>query len=161
MTQSIIQKMFGNISINVLVTCSNLSLIVFMYYYNVSIMNNMLTLIPMCASMIYHISEVKHGLPGIYPLNKCSNELIWLDRISAVSACVYGAYTLYQTGNIDYTMCAIGLFGLVCLGVSEYDVVYMKLINNKLKIHVNKDVFLVSHSLWHISAFYLLAKILS
>jgi hypothetical protein len=47
------------------------------------------------ASTLMHLSETKHGLPGIYPFNIYSNEFLWYDRIMAYSVVLFGLWN-YQ-----------------------------------------------------------------
>jgi len=141
---------------NIIVTLSNFSFIGYLHYFKVT-NAHILTYIPMIASILYHAAERKHGLPGIYPLNQYCNELIWFDRIAAAGVSVYAANRYITHGDITEFI-SYGIIGLMCLGISEYDII-AKLFGIKLKMNIY--VFTVFHSIWHNIAFWLLAKALS
>lgn len=69
----------------------------------------------MTASFFYHLAETKHGLPGIAPLNKFSQELLWWDQIAALSAILYFLPRILA----DYWALRQGLVGLALMMISN------------------------------------------
>lgn len=74
--------------INTIVSTSNLYALYF-------IKQQPYIIIPMIASILMHLSERKHNLPGIYPFNLYSTQFLWLDRIIAVSSGLYIIRNIY------------------------------------------------------------------
>jgi hypothetical protein len=143
------------IFINLIVTASNFVFPIFCKMQGVS--PPLLAYVPMLASALYHISERKHGLPGVAPFNAYSNELIWADRVGAFAS---GAFVLYKTGlSPSPVNLAVAAGGFACLTVSEHDIIFQKL--GWGHFHVNKWLFAVTHTVWHTCAFYLLASALA
>ena len=113
------------------------------------------------ASILMHLSEKKHKLPGVFPFNKYSSLFLWYDRIMAQLATSYILYNLYSdyihfngsysvgsffsyligNNNLASKILSRGLIGLFFLWISE-------------NVHsIGKYGFMVSHSLWHFFAF--------
>jgi hypothetical protein len=104
---------------------------------------------PMIASFIYHLSETKHGLVGLYPLNKYSLQLLWIDRFFAFAS---GAVILYRLFNGKHSL-SNGFLSLLAMGsislfISEKDLIFPG--------YVSKTEFMISHSFWHYCAFEML-----
>lgn len=107
---------------------------------------------PMIASFLYHLSERKHNLPGIYPLNLYHHELLNLDRFCAVMSAWYVGVNMCIIPNLQKPpLISLGLFGLTCLMISERDVIFPKLKISRLE-------YTFSHVTWHMIAFYMLSS---
>ncbi len=101
----------------------------------------------MIASMLMHISERKHKLPGVL-FRDWSWQFLQLDRAISVAASLYLGWTMY---NLIFEMgcvpagisAAIVIFanGVLWLWFSEHD--------------VSQLLFCIWHTLWHLNAFYL------
>lgn len=97
-------------------------------------------------SMLMHMSETKHSLPGLPWFRKHSRLFLWLDRMAAHAAFAIVLYTVWKrslyfnTNALKYI--GIGLFGLILVGISE----------SKLT-HKRTWLFVVTHSMWHVLAF--------
>jgi hypothetical protein len=144
---------------NLIVSLTNFSCLYFIGNYKMSLVQKFLIYSPMITSVIYHLVETKHNLPGIPFLNKYANELLMIDRFFAVIS--FGVVVKYLiNSNINRKrriyMSTAGLIGLMCLFVSDRDIVYEKL-DIYTDFKVPKYQFLIFHSLWHIYAFRLLA----
>lgn len=132
--------------INIIVALSNLyGLRIFTLNLSIYEMIFMGTL--MIASILMHLSEVKHDLPGIYPFDKLSNEFLWFDRIMANLALVFILYKIYQNPMLFDDIINEGLIGLFLVVVSE-------------RINIGKIGFMITHSAWHVIAFDIIYKIL-
>jgi len=84
------------------------------------------------ASFMMHLSETKHGLPGIIGH---SNIFLWADRAVAVGSIIYA---------LNYTISRpITLIGLVCMSISEYR-------------RTPLPVFIMFHTIWHCCIYYIL-----
>lgn len=117
--------------INTIVASSNLVAIGALYQYEYFSKPWWIILSAMIASFLMHISETKHNLPGVW-LVQYSNQLLWIDRLTAVST---GLYILpYLTKSTFIT----GVIGLTCNVISE---------------HVSGYLFVLFHVIWHILAF--------
>jgi hypothetical protein len=133
--------------VNILVALSN-----FIGFY---FSNSILICFPIFASFLYHLAEIKHELPGIYPLNKYSGILLNIDRLFAIIG------FLIVLKNFDKINLKLGIFGLLCLMISERDVIYTNLTGNYLKMFkVSHFDFLIFHCIWHVVAYYILASVL-
>ena len=98
------------------------------------------------SSILMHLSERKHSLPGIYPFNKYSNLFLWFDRIMAILGLSY--VMLNMNNNLFRDVVFEGLCGLALLGISE----------NFNKI--GKIGFLITHSFWHVIAYDVIYKVI-
>lgn len=108
-----------------------------------------LTLLPMTASFIYHLAETKHNLPGVYPLNTYSYQLLNLDRLFAVlSGGLVVCILLKNPKLITLKLLSLGLVGVTSLLYSERDKIP--------GLTIRPFSFLISHTVWHITAFYIL-----
>src|SRR5438128_9707247 len=120
--------------INILVACSNfIALYYFRDYY---------ILCPMFASFLYHLAETKHNLPGIYPFNLYTWELLQIDRFFAILS---GIKILYYKIPTDYL--PVGILALCVLMYSERDTIYYNLTGKRIKIP--KLDYMISHIMWH------------
>jgi hypothetical protein len=101
----------------------------------------------MFASIIYHMSETRHGLPGIF-LKKHSEKLLLIDRIFAVIAMIYGLYLLYMNKNIYLPVIILKIIIAISAGcLSEI---------------FGKDpvLYTMFHSIWHCIVFLILGDII-
>jgi hypothetical protein len=127
-------------------------IISFLNFIGLYFSNSVLMYFPIFASFLYHLAEIKHTLPGIYPLNKYSNFLLNIDRFFAIIG------FLMVLNKIDLKL---GIFGILCLMISERDVIYTNLTGNYLDtFKVTYFDFLIFHCIWHIVAYYILASVL-
>lgn len=89
-------------------------------------------------SFLYHLSEQKHGLPGIYPFNLVTWKLLWIDRIGAISAII----SVFIYGNNYIEIIKYGSLALLILFISE-------------KLCPNPWPFVPIHVIWHMMAFHI------
>jgi hypothetical protein len=102
-------------------------------------------LAPMTASFLYHLAETKHGLPGVFFLNRFTLQLLVLDRAMAILSALYLCTVLIDQGRV-HLFCVpkvliTGTVALLCLAISE----------------LADRWFAVFHILWHVLAFDTLA----
>ena len=147
--------------INFIVALTNLTGLYYIVYKKLTMIQILIISCPMCASLIYHLAETKHNLLGLYPINKYSSQLLWIDRFFAVcSVCIVLLYLIKNHNNLNQIVknIIIGILGLLCLLISERDIIY-----KKMDIYhdyvMNQYEYLFFHSLWHIFAFVLLGSI--
>ena len=146
--------MFARLSalhVNYAVASSNLAAVAFVW--NVRSAWKWAVALPVLASVLYHLAEVKHGLPGVSPLNKHARALLWLDRLFAVaSAAVVLLSCVSRPAQTlgDAWFLAAGSVGPACLLWSERDVAFTKWKLAPLE-------YLLTHAVWHAAAFYCLA----
>jgi len=142
--------------INLIVGSTNLVGLYYILCYKTNLHQSLQIIFPMCASILYHLADTNHGLDGLYPLNIYSNQLLFVDRFFAIISgitCLYKlAYIKNPTQTNVFTYGLVGLVGLVCLIISERDMVSQG-------FTVGKYEFLFFHSLWHIIAFNILCLI--
>jgi hypothetical protein len=96
----------------------------------------------MVVSFLMHMSERKHGLPGIMPFCLLERQFLWIDRIVG---CILGA-SLVLNNYDNAWFWSVGIFGLICMTISE---------NTKR----GPVWFAAWHCAWHASVFYILAYI--
>lgn len=142
---------------NILVSLSNFSFI-----YFISIMNkenfSYFLYLPMIASFIYHLAETKNNLPGIPYINKYSNFLLNIDRICAVFAGTFILNQIYYNQKLLTLNIIINIIiGFLGLAYSEKDTIAKKLLNNN-KVDISHFEFTISHIIWHVCAFKILAS---
>lgn len=113
-------------------------------------------------SAIYHLAETKHSLFGVYPFNKYSNILLNIDRLVAIISFGCVMRKAYINPNVlSPTIITTGLFGVGCMLWSERDQMQCMFKQPKWYLRVNKVDFMISHTIWHCTAFYVMAHILS
>lgn len=135
---------------NLVVTLSNLYGILPIYhapgYYRLW-MGGLVT-----ASVLMHLSETKHGLPGIYPFNIYSNSFLLLDRLMAYTPIIYLGYQLLTRENpqpiYDLILSPVAIVGAISVLMSE-------------GLHLGKPFFAITHSIWHICAYHLCYQFLT
>jgi hypothetical protein len=134
--------------VNIILASSNLTAIFFIDRHTNEIVGTMIYIFTMFCSILMHLSEVKHGLPGIHPFNRQSTELSYLDRIWLIVSISYGFIKLWYCGIICFhiTKHYFGI-ALVCLFLSEN----IEPTKNKI---FNLMFFCITRSLWHILGFY-------
>lgn len=67
------------------------------------------------ASFLMHLSERKHDLPGIYPLNQYANVFLNLDRIMAMIGIVYMLSFFWYRMDVII----LGVIGLLFMTISK------------------------------------------
>jgi hypothetical protein len=139
---------------NIINTLTNIEGLYIVFFLNLPFGLKMAVLITTVSSMLMHISETKHHLPGISPFNEYSNHFLDLDRITSKLALLYGLYLCYYNSHkINIIWIIIMLFGCICLFLSE------QIYNLDTWDHTFK--FIVLHSIWHIIAFKIMSVVLS
>lgn len=131
--------------VNILVAYSNFPALAFAEY-------NHYALFPIIASFLYHLSETNHSLQGIPILNEYSSELLIIDRFFACVSITYVLLKLTRNYKIGCKFYAAATLGLVCLLYSEKTYINLK---------ISKLEYLITHSTWHLCAFYCLLTILN
>ena len=102
--------------VNIFTALTNLSAYYYLYTYNKS--GNYIFNFTIFISFLYHLSETKHNLPGIYPFKKYTNVFLNLDRILSI----YGLYiVVINIYKLHLYTIGIGFLGLIFLGISEYN----------------------------------------
>jgi hypothetical protein len=105
-----------------------------------SLTDKLFTLVCLCASVLMHLSERKHTLRGIYPFNNHTYSLLWIDRIVSYLAVIY----LLYYGKIDSHSICVAAIGILMMWLGEFRYKY------------DPFYYTYVHSVWHISAFYLI-----
>ena len=155
----IISNAMDVILINYIVASTNLIALYYVLYYKMNMYQIIQIILPVCASFIYHLSETKRGLVGLYPINKYSELLLYIDRFFAILSFITCLYKV-RNNNIDKQLyLTYGIIGLSALIISERDIIYDN-INLYHNFIVNKYEFLCFHSLWHIIAFNMLCSLI-
>lgn len=98
-------------------------------------------------STLMHVSETKHGLPGLC-LTKWSRLLLNLDRASSVCTILYLIYTLWSYDMLYSRVIGEGISILIFNALSE-----------NLFIH-NWLWYSLMHGIWHVLAFDFLGRLL-
>jgi hypothetical protein len=99
----------------------------------------------MYASIIYHLSETKHNMNSLILTNNTSVTLN-IDRLFAFCSM---ALILFNLKNkLNKKMLIIGTIGLISMMISESQHVIT------LPMFIEKPLYLVTHSIWHICAFH-------
>lgn len=118
--------------VNVLVTLSNIIGVIGIFYC--SGLKQLVLILSVVGSILMHLSEQKHGLPGIYPFNVYSKELLWLDRIGAYIAAIYA---LFFIANVTGTILIMICFAALCIFIAE------------VVISTQWIYYIIFHSIWH------------
>jgi hypothetical protein len=124
------------ILINIIVTLSNLAAIPAIIQAT-SYPDRAISIFVMVASMLMHISERKHKLPGIPPFNKWSYQLEMVDKSAAWIA---GAYFIYNNVPLLISNYPLVIFGLLMITLAE-------------RVAAGYMFFMVTHLLWHFSVY--------
>jgi hypothetical protein len=87
--------------INIIVTLSNIFglLPIYTALNKSNHIGLIISLLAVLGSIMQHISERKHNLPGIVFI-EYSNVLLNFDRITAITALLYGSYRVYKLHTI-------------------------------------------------------------
>jgi len=94
------------------------------------------------ASALMHISERKHGLPGVGPFAAHSTLFLWVDRLAAYAAALYVLHGVVSRGMpIPWETLSVGGLALLLSERFERGPVW----------------FAVTHSVWHLCAYRILA----
>ena len=128
---------------NWILAVSNLvGLLIFPYLSDY--ISSIILFLTISSSTIFHIGQShNHGLSGIYPLNKYSYQLLFLDVSSALLSIIWFFKTQMLYDNYTLFIIIIALFSFILSGLVFRD-----------KKHIN--YFVISHSLWHFLAYYLI-----
>ena len=127
--------------INLIVAASNVAGIPLLFVSNNSIYTFIFSL-TLLFSILMHLSEKKHNLPGVYPLNVWSHIFLWCDRIMAYicgficCAHLYNHWSMVPNWLFNY-----GIFGISLGLISEV------IINNQW------TSFVIMHCSWHYVAY--------
>jgi hypothetical protein len=142
---------------NIVVALSNLVAIPFMIGIDLGSPYALMVLLPMIASMAYHLGEKKHGLPGIYPFNTMTDALLWVDRLFAFTSALF-MFSVFCNNPYIATLkiWSIIIVALLYLWISERDAFYITVYKRNPAVYVGEIEFLIFHCIWHILAFYLL-----
>jgi hypothetical protein len=97
------------------------------------------------ASVLMHLSERKHGLPGIPPFNWASWFFLQLDRAVAYGTAAYLAWAELQHG-LSFATVMLAANGLAWMGISEC-------------LDLSVTHFAIAHVLWHVNAFAIMYRI--
>lgn len=93
-------------------------------------------------SVLMHLSERKHGLPGISPFNNLSAEFLWMDRIMAYISTTFALYNMYNKWiMVPRWLIYYGVFGLILMIIAE------------MMITDQWNLFIVFHTGWHFIAY--------
>jgi len=101
----------------------------------------------MFASILYHISETHHNLTGLI-FTKYTNYLLFIDRIFAIIALVYGVYLIYINNYIYYSIISINII------IGIFALLFSELFGNY------PIIYTLFHCIWHCIAFIILALII-
>lgn len=137
---------------NMLIALSNLSLILF-----VKEDLNPGWYAPMIASLLYHLAEKKPGITGVPYLRDYDIELLIADRFMVV----FALYSIIRAmKNMRMKMVVIGLFGFSALFYSDKKLIYEFFGNTEYVPPLHPLLYTISHSIWHLCAFYIYGKCL-
>lgn len=129
---------------------------------------NCVSVLMIAASVLMHLSERKHDLPGISPFHFWASKFLWFDRIMCYICfgitlhAMYQYWWLPQTNPNDPRMSTAlilyGLFGLVLNLVSE-----IATSRNFPTIPQTNlwYVFMITHGIWHFIAYSFFATIIN
>jgi len=127
--------------INYLVAGSNVFGLIPIIYANHWLLRLWMSVIVL-ASILMHLSERKHNLPGIYPFNRYSMKFLWFDRLMALSPLLIVIYDFNLTWRfIENNYIQIFLGG-TAMFISE-------------NLVQNQRLFAFYHCIWHVLAYYL------
>ena len=126
--------------VNIVVALSNLyGLILFIGETTLSM--KLLSVAMIATSTLMHLSETKHGLPGVKPYNKYSTLFLWLDRIMAIICISVVTYFIYYNGLPSMMVIILATIGVIACFISEV------ILTNQW------GLFVVYHITWHIAAY--------
>ena len=133
--------------INLLVTLSNIVGFIGLWYC--SGLTRVVLGLSVFSSILMHLSEQKHGLPGIYPFNCYSGTLLWVDRIAAYIA---GVYALFYIMNVTKQIGFMIGYAILCGFISEVVITtqwhYYAIAGIKDPAVDTTVLYLVAHSMW-------------
>ncbi len=86
------------------------------------------------ASVLMHLTETKHNLPGLY-LSKYSNAFLWLDRIVAWMTGLYGLYLFYTNPQKTIWQVILPVMGAISSLIGEST--------------MNLPLYTLTHTIWH------------
>lgn len=123
--------------INLAVTLSNFVGVIGIFI--LSGLAQKILLMSVVTSILMHLSETKHGLPGIFPFNKMSKLFLWLDRIAAYLA-LFFSLTYMMKLNIE----------IVCVLL----LALLSIVTSECIISDQWGLYFIAHSIWHILIYY-------
>lgn len=92
-------------------------------------------------SVMMHLSETKHTLPGIPELREYSEFWLWCDRIYSYSLAAYTVWRLHGNRNyVDLSVWTFGIFGVLACAIGEIG-------------NVSVSTFAILHIYWHFVAY--------
>jgi hypothetical protein len=115
------------------------------------------------ASTLMHLAESKHRLPGLM-FRDYHNELLWLDRVTALMAGSYAVYC-WWVGGANSLVWLTALPGLVCLFVSENLCDWPEMTRSSgnattvRQYEMGRRYFCAWHCAWHVLAYVSLALV--
>lgn len=116
-------------------------------FYHNSYYEALLIFSAMFASILYHLSETSHKLPGIV-FTKYSKVLLAIDRICAIFIVCYLIYMMSINQYIDKILIIMKMFcGVMILIGSEF-------------FGSDPILFTMFHSMWHTSAWIIAGEII-
>lgn len=138
--------------VNLIVACSNF---VGLYFASNNFGKHLPYILPPAlASFLYHLAERKHELTGFPYIKNYDKDLIWLDRFFAFLS-IFHVAKLAKWNDFPLR---IGTIGILSLAISERDILsmFLKLILPINQYRVTKFDFMITHTTWHVCAFYVL-----
>jgi hypothetical protein len=113
------------------------------------------------ASVLMHISETKHGLPGLFFVSYC-NYFLWFDRIVSLSCCFYFGKKFYDKER-EKAITETGNSSLKIIGkrILKNKLLYMLIAAGSCcfiseMIATTNVVYATFHSIWHALGFMLI-----
>lgn len=112
-------------------------------FHELHLLQKIHVLIIISASTLMHLSETKHGLPGIYPFNQYSQLFLDIDRVVAIASFIYFLQIFickYSEGSINNGDILLISTGFLCLTISELNI-------------TPQILFIILHTIWHFIAY--------
>jgi len=137
--------------VNIIVTSSNIcGMIPLMISFQKGNMFEVVLIgVTILASVLMHLSETKHKLPGLYFQTYC-NEFLWFDRIMAVLSSLYIFYNLV---NFHASLLTSWFVTKVIIGLS------FNFLSER--VFTGPIIFMILHSGWHCLAFSIFADVIT
>lgn len=150
--------------VNLIVALTNFVALIFIYRVKGITPNIYYVLFPMSASILYHLAETKHHLPGIYPLNRFSSFLLNVDRFFASVSAIFIGICLYNYRcHVDTRLWTLIPASLLFLALSERDVI-ASVFKEEFSIIFHPKYYTVGgwefaffHGIWHVLAYMILS----
>src|SRR5437773_1707437 len=94
--------------VNFLVACSNIVALHIFLDEQITAGYKWFAGVIVLASICMHLSERKHGLPGLYPFNLYSTFFLWLDRCMALLALLFVARVVFLQFAVLHAISMLG-----------------------------------------------------